>query len=229
MLLDPRLNLQIQRTKQTSIVDVVLFHSAPRRGQIVKTVCPQLLSFMLQLTLPQQTVNDVIHLVAAEPKRPAANLVEIDILIRRRRSEVHLDQLSIDVGYVESLTVEMNDHIGLVQKIPQRFDHLLEMVVMYRLIDDFLLMLPPCSEAKYLCGSDELIQCNVLFEQAPGEADVGTGFYVQLQHLHSLEGYYYVEVDLLHTLLLEVGEEALNIGFGFLVAGLNRLPLGKQG
>src|SRR5690606_19535495 len=178
---DPRKQLVVELLSDHNILDVVLLHLLPGLVVAGHALDPELMSPVLDLVVQPELFGDVVELVAREPEVLLDDLQEVDLRVRRRRSQASLNELPVQVRNVEPGPIEVNDRIGLVQHLVSRGNHRLLTVMEGR--EELNLRLPVNlgREADDFSGLKELGKPYVRLPERPYVRKRGARLNVQRQ------------------------------------------------
>src|SRR5690606_21553066 len=178
---DPRKQLVIKLLSDHNILDVVLLHLLPSLVVVGHALDPELMSPVLDLVVQPELFGDVVELVAREPEVLLDDLQEVDLRVRRRRSQAGLNELPVEVRDVEPLAVEVDNGVCLIQHFVSRGNHRLLTVMEGR--EELNLRLPVHlgREADDVSGLKELGKPYVRLPERPYVRKRGAGLNVQRQ------------------------------------------------
>src|SRR5690606_22336786 len=164
---DSRKQLVVELLSDHNILDVVLLHLLPSLVVAGHALDPELMSPVLDLVVQPELLGDVVELVAREPEVLLDDLQEVDLRVRRRRSQASLNELPVQVRNVEPLAIEVDNCIGCAKKPMSLLYHRFLTIMEGATENGVWPVFPLGREADDFSGLKELTQGHILLPQSP--------------------------------------------------------------
>lgn len=186
MTLDPREKFVVQLLREDHVSTVVLLHRLPSGFLVTHTADPEIKAVMLDLAAQAELHSDMLELVAGKPEPLLNDEHEIDVDVMRGGRESSQEKLSAEMLHVERLAVVPNNHVSIIDEVPNLLDHRAVAVMEVAGKEDLALPVPLGCPRYYSAVLSDLIQPNVLIPQPPHVGEVGAGLDVESEYLHEI-------------------------------------------